>query len=81
MNKSKKKILGRVVSDKMDKTITVSVDRIKIHFLYKKKFTVTKKYKASDEKNRYKEGDIVEIVETKPKSHDKKFKVLRKIEK
>lgn len=70
---------GIVVSDKMDKTVVVLVDRVKTHPLYKKKFTVSKKYKADDQENQYKLGDVVEIVSTKPISKDKKYKVLRKV--
>jgi len=70
---------GIVVSDKMDKTVVVSIDRVKEHPLYKKKFTVSKKYKADDQENQYKIGDVVEIVSTKPISKDKKYKVLRKV--
>lgn len=70
---------GVVVSDKMDKTVVVSIDRVKAHPLYKKKYTVSKKYKADDQENQYKVGDIVEIVSVKPISKDKKYKVLRKV--
>lgn len=70
---------GIVVSDKMDKTVVVSVDRIKEHPLYKKKYTVSKKYKADDQENQYKVGDVVEITGTRPISKDKKYKVLRKV--
>ena len=70
---------GIVVSDKMDKTVVVLVDRVKTHPLYKKKFTVSKKYKADDRENQYKLGDIIEIVSTKPISKDKKYRVLRKV--
>ncbi len=70
---------GTVVSDKMDKTVVVSVDRIKEHPLYKKKYTVSKKYKADDQENQYKVGDVVEITGTRPISRDKKYKVLRKV--
>jgi len=70
---------GVVVSDKMDKTVVVSIDRVKAHPLYKKKYTVSKKYKADDQENQYKIGDIVEIVSVKPISKDKKYKVLRKV--
>lgn len=70
---------GIVVSDKMDKTVVVSIDRVKAHPLYKKKYTVSKKYKADDRENQYKIGDVVEIVSTRPISKDKKYKVLRKI--
>ncbi|MCK5510747.1 30S ribosomal protein S17, partial [Candidatus Parcubacteria bacterium] len=55
----KKKFQGVVVSDKQDKTIVVKVDRVKIHPKYKKRFTVSKKYKVHDEKNKCKEGDKV----------------------
>lgn len=70
---------GIVVSDKMDKTIVVSIDRVKAHPIYKKKFTISKKYKVDDAENQYKVGDVVEIVSTRPISRDKKYKVLRKI--
>lgn len=70
---------GVVVSDKMDKTVVVSIDRVKAHPLYKKKYTISKKYKADDQENQYKVGDIVEIVSVKPISKDKKYKVLRKV--
>ena len=69
---------GVVVSDKMDKTIVVSVSRFVKHPLYGKFYKVSKKYKAHDENNKYKIGDQVAIVETKPISRDKKFKVLEK---
>ena len=75
----KGKILkGVVVSDKMDKTIVVSVSRFVKHPLYGKFYKVSKKYKAHDEGNVYKIGDKVEIVETRPISKDKKFKVINK---
>ena len=74
---SKSNILkGVVVSDKMDKTIVVSVSRFVKHPLYGKFYKVSKKYKAHDEGNVYKIGDKVEIVETRPISKDKKFKVI-----
>jgi len=68
---------GVVVSDKMDKTIVVSVSRFIKHPLYGKFYKVSKKYKAHDEENKYKTGDKVEIVETRPISKDKKFKVVQ----
>ena len=74
---SKGKILkGVVTSDKMDKTVVVSVSRFVKHPLYGKFYKVSKKYKAHDEANVYKIGDTVEIVETKPISKDKRFKVI-----
>ena len=67
---------GVVVSDKMDKTIVVSVSRFIKHPLYGKFYKVSKKYKVHDEGNQYKTGDMVEIVETRPISKDKKFSVI-----
>ncbi len=70
---------GLVVSDKMDKTIVISVDRYKEHPKYKKRYKISKKYKAHDQKNEYKTGDKVIIHESKPLSKDKKWKVVKKI--
>jgi small subunit ribosomal protein S17 len=70
---------GIVTSDKMDKTVVVKVDRVKTHPIYQKKFITSNKFKAHDEKNEFKVGDIVEITETKPISGDKRFKVVRKV--
>ena len=67
---------GVVVSDKMDKTVTVRVDRVKMQAKYKKRYTVSKKYKAHDEKNQFKEGDKVTIIECRPMSKDKRWRVL-----
>jgi small subunit ribosomal protein S17 len=69
---------GTVVSDKMDKTVVVKVSRFVKHPLYGKFYKVSKKYKAHDAENKYKIGDEVEIVETRPISKDKKFKVVYK---
>jgi len=69
---------GVVVSDKMDKTVVVSVSRFVKHPLYGKFYKVSKKYKAHDEDNACKVGDKVEIVETRPISKDKRFKVVIK---
>jgi small subunit ribosomal protein S17 len=66
---------GVVVSDKMDKTVVVSVSRFVKHPLYGKFYKISKKYKAHDEGNIYKIGDKVEIIETRPISKDKRFKV------
>ncbi len=67
---------GIVVSDKMDKTVVVSVSRFIKHPLYGKFYKVSKKYKAHDEDNSKKVGDTVEIVSTRPISKDKKFRVV-----
>ena len=71
---------GKVISDNLDKTVIVVVNRVKTHPLYKKQFTISKKFKADDQENQYKIGDMVEIVSCRPISRDKKFKVLRKVE-
>lgn len=70
---------GIVVSDKMDKTIVVLVNRYKEHAKYKKRYKISKKYKAHDEKNEYKEGDKVIIHERRPLSKDKRWEVVKKI--
>jgi len=69
---------GVVFSDKMNKTVVVSVSRFVKHPKYGKFYKINKKYKAHDEENKYKVGDKVEIIETKPISKDKKFKVITK---
>ncbi len=71
-----KVLKGVVVSDKMDKTVVVSVSRFIKHPLYGKFYKVSKKYKAHDENNSHKVGDTVEIVSTRPISKDKKFRVV-----
>lgn len=73
-----KKILkGTVISDKMDKTVVVSVERVFQDPLYKKTLKSRKKYKAHDEQNACKAGDKVEIIESRPMSKTKRWKVLR----
>ena len=80
--RNKRKVyLGRVVSDKMDKTITVQVDTRKTHPKYGKRVKDSKKYKAHDELNSAKEGDIVRIMETRPLSATKRFRLLEIVEK
>ncbi len=84
-NKEKKKteekkirvLKGVVVSDKIDKTIVVAVNRLKLHPKYKKKYKVTKKYKVHDEKNEFHIGDKVTIVECRPLSKDKRWRVIK----
>ena len=71
----KKVLTGVVVSDKPNKTITVLVERKYQHPVLKKVLKVRKKYNAHDEKNSYKTGDKVSIIESKPYSKNKKFKV------
>lgn len=67
---------GTVVSNKMDKTVVVAVQRLVEHPLYRKKYTVTSKFKAHDEDNRCQIGDAVEITETRPISRDKRWIVV-----
>ena len=75
---SGKRLRGVVVSDKMDKTVVVLVNRFVEHSKYKKYIKQSKKYKAHDEENKHKVGDMVEIEETRPLSKDKHFRVLEK---
>lgn len=70
---------GVVISDKMDKTVIVRIDSVKTHPIYKKKFIISKNYKAHDEKNEYKVDDLVGIRETKPISGKKNFEVVGKV--
>jgi small subunit ribosomal protein S17 len=78
---SRKEKVGLVVSDKMDKTVVVSVERKVAHALYKKIIKKRKKFYAHDEKNESRTGDLVRIVETRPLSKSKRWKVLEIIEK
>lgn len=75
----KNQLIGKVVSDKMQKTVVVCVQRLKQHPKYFKRFQVDKHFKAHDENKDYKVGDIVMIEECKPISKDKKWKVVKKI--
>jgi small subunit ribosomal protein S17 len=72
--------VGVVTSDKMDKTIVVSVETLIEHPLYKKRVKMTKKFKAHDEQNQCKTGDKVRIMETRPLSKDKRWRVVEIIE-
>ena len=76
---SKKILTGVVVSDKPNKTITVIVERKYSHPVLKKVIKVRKKYNAHDENNKYKTGDKVSIVESKPFSKNKKFQVMESV--
>jgi small subunit ribosomal protein S17 len=76
IKKTNKILKGVVVSDKMAKTVVVEVTRFVEHPKYQKRIKKTKLYKAHDENNEKKVGDVVEIEETKPLSKDKHFKVI-----
>ena len=67
---------GTVVSDKMEKTVVVRVDRRVSHPIYKKTIQKSKKYSAHDEESKFKVGDVVQIVESAPISKTKKWKVV-----
>lgn len=82
IKKSNKKVLiGTVSSNKMDKTIVVTVERKLKHKLYKKYITKSKKYKAHDEKNECNIGDIVKIIESRPLSKHKRWRFIQTVKK
>ena len=72
--------IGKVVSDKMDKTVVVAIERLVQHPLYKKSIKKTVRFKAHDENNDSHTGDIVSVMETRPLSKDKRWRVLEVIE-
>lgn len=77
---SRKVYTGRVISDRMDKTITVLVESYKVHRLYGKRVKYSKKLKAHDENNVAKVGDIVQIMETRPLSKTKRYRLVKVVE-
>ena len=77
---NKRTFTGMVVSDKMDKTVTVLVSIRQLHPLYKKYITRSKKYKAHDEANDANKGDTVRIIESRPMSKDKRWRLLEVVE-
>jgi len=79
MKENRKTRTGTVVSDKMDKTVVVVVETLRRHSLYKKVVRHTSKFKVHDETNRCKVGDVVKIVETRPLSKDKRWRVVEVI--
>ena len=78
---SRKTRVGKVVSDKMDKTVVVIVEDRVAHKTYKKIIGRTYRLKAHDEKNECGVGDIVRVMETRPLSHDKRWRVVEIVEK
>lgn len=74
-----RKLQGTIVSDKMDKTRVVAVTRLAKHPTYQKMYKVTTRFKAHDEQNEYKQGDVVVMEETRPMSRDKRFRIVGKI--
>jgi small subunit ribosomal protein S17 len=81
METKQKTRLGFVVSDKMNKTVVVAVETPKRHPVYKKTIKRVVKYKAHDEENKCKRGDKVRIVETRPLSKDKRWRVVEIVSK
>lgn len=77
---SRQQKVGRVVSNKMDKTVVVSVDYVRRHALYHKRITRTSKFQAHDENNNCQEGDLVRIEETRPLSKRKRWIVREVVE-
>jgi len=80
MDGRKKIYQGRVVSDKMDKTIVVAIEKRMLHRLYKKYVKQTKKIKAHDEQNQAHIGDMVRVIECRPISKDKQWRLTEIIE-
>ena len=81
MNARRKQLTGKVISNKMDKTIVVEIEDLVMHPLYKKSVKKTKKLKGHDEKNECSIGDIVRIEESRPLSKDKRYRLIEIIEK
>jgi small subunit ribosomal protein S17 len=79
--RNRKTLVGTVVSNRMEKTIVVRIERRKLHPLYKKYITRTKKIKAHDEGNRCQIGDLVKVIESRPLSKDKRWRLLEILEK
>ena len=75
----KKKLKGNVVSNKMQKTVVVEVERVKEHPKYKRRYRVHKKYKAHYDKGEYRIKDKVIIEECRPMSKDKRWRVIKKL--
>jgi len=81
MEQKRKIRVGRVVSNKMDKTVVVTVETLRHHPLYKKTIRKAVKFKAHDEKNECRLGDTVKIIETRPLSKEKRWRVAEIITK
>ncbi len=77
----RKRKIGRVVSNRMDKSAVIAVDIDRMHPLYKKSLKRTVKYQAHDEKNEVQIGDLVELVETRPLSKNKRWRITKVVEK
>ncbi len=81
MKSNRKQLIGKVVSNKMDKTIVVEIENLVMHTLYKKSVKRTKKVKSHDERNECSIGDTVKIEESRPLSREKRYRLVEIIEK
>lgn len=81
MKATRKQLVGKVISNKMDKTIVVEIEDLVMHPLYKKSVRRTKKLKGHDEKNECSIGDLVKIEESRPLSKEKRYRLIEIIEK
>lgn len=80
MKEQRKVLVGRVLSNRMDKTVVVEVERKKRHPLYGKVLTIRKRYKAHDADNACQIGDVVQMIESRPMSRDKRWAVTQILE-
>ena len=76
----KKQLIGTIVSDAMEKTVVVAVDRLSQHPKYHRRYRVTERYKAHDEGNAFRKGERVVIEEARPLSKEKRWRVVKKLE-
>ena len=81
MARNRKQLIGKVVSNKMNKSIVVEIESLVMHSLYKKSVRRTKSIKSHDEKNECSIGDIVKIEETRPISKEKRYRLIEIVEK
>jgi len=81
MKANKKQLIGKVVSNKMEKTVVVEIENLVMHSLYKKSVKRTKRVKSHDARNECQVGDIVRIEETRPLSREKRYRLVEIIEK
>lgn len=81
MATNRKQIVGKVISNKMDKTIVVEIENLVLHSLYKKSVHRTKRIKGHDEKNECSVGDVVRVEETRPLSKEKRYRLVEIVEK
>ncbi len=81
MARNRKQLIGKVVSNKMNKSIVIEIENLVMHSLYKKSVRRTKRIKGHDEKNECSVGDIVKVEETRPLSKEKRYRLIEIVEK